>query len=68
VSHDLQIVRLPDVIRRTGLGRSSIYAAIRRGEFPRPIKIGPRAVGFVSSQIDGWIEGRLADAALRSSK
>lgn len=55
------IERLPAVIRRTGLGRSSIYVAIRRGEFPKPIKLSARAVGFVSSEIDQWIARRAAE-------
>lgn len=55
------IERLPAVIERTGLGRSSIYAAIARGKFPRPIKLSARAVGFVSTEIDQWIAGRAAE-------
>lgn len=52
------IERLPKVIQRTGLGRSSIYAAIARGDFPPPVKLSARAVGFVSSEIDQWIANR----------
>lgn len=61
---DTRIERLPAVIARTGLGRSSIYAAIRRREFPTPIQLSARAVGFISEEIDAWIESR---ARLRSS-
>jgi prophage regulatory protein len=53
-----QIFRLPDVIAATGLSRSSIYAAIRSGTFPERIALGQRAVGWLSKDIEVWIEGR----------
>ena len=52
-----EILRLPAVIARTGLRRSSIYLRIKRGEF-RPIRLGPRAIGFLGSEIDSWIASR----------
>ncbi len=54
------IERLPTVLARTGLSRSSVYAAIAQGAFPRPIKLSARAVGFLSSEIDAWIAARAA--------
>lgn len=53
------ILRLPQVKARTGLSRSSIYLAVRRGEFPQPISLGPRAVGWVESSIDQFIEAKI---------
>jgi len=53
-----RIVRLDAVKVQTGLGRSAIYAKIAKGEFPRPIKLGPRAVGWLESEIQEWIMGR----------
>jgi prophage regulatory protein len=50
------ISRLPDVMARTGLSRSTIYQKIADGNFPRPIKLGPRAVGWDSHDVDGWIQ------------
>jgi prophage regulatory protein len=55
-----RILRLPLVKDRTGLSRSSIYDKIPRGEFPRQIKLGPRAVGWRESDIETWIEERAA--------
>jgi prophage regulatory protein len=51
------ILRLPAVSRRVGLSRSSIYARVASGDFPRPIKLGSnaRAVGFVASEVDSWL-------------
>jgi prophage regulatory protein len=53
------ILRRKQVQVRTGLSRSSIYAAIKVGTFPAPISLGPRAVGWTTASIDNWIEGRV---------
>lgn len=47
-------LRLPAVKARTGLSRSIIYQKIKQGEFPAPIKLGPRVSAWVESEIDGW--------------
>jgi prophage regulatory protein len=54
-----KILRLPEVTRRVGISRSSIYLKISGGEFPRPIKLGVRSVGFLESEIIEWIDGRI---------
>lgn len=51
-----RILRLPDVKNKVGFGRSTIYALIASGEFPSSIRIGARAVGWLESDIDQWIE------------
>jgi prophage regulatory protein len=51
-----RILRLSDVKERTGLSRSTIYLYINDGVFPRPINLGARCVGWLESEIDGWIE------------
>lgn len=56
----MQVLRLNEVIAKTGRSRASIYADIERGLFPAPIKLGPRAIGFVADEIDGWIGERIA--------
>ena len=53
-----RILRLPEVKSKTGLGRSTIYVLMANGEFPRSIRIGARAVGWLESDIDQWIETR----------
>lgn len=55
-----QIFRLPEVIRRTGMPRSTLYAKIAEGNFPRPIKLSQRSVGWSPAEIDSWVEGRIA--------
>lgn len=49
------ILRLPDVVKKTGRRRTQIYAAIARGEFPRQVRLGPNSVGWLESEVDRWI-------------
>jgi len=53
------ILRLPAVKARVGLSRSAIYQAISRGEFPHPVQLGARAVGWLESEIDTWVDERV---------
>ena len=53
------IIRLPVVIQRTGLPRSSIYAHMAEGRFPKQIKLGSKACGWIETEIDEWIESRI---------
>ena len=53
-----KILKLPDVMEATGLSRSSIYAFIGKNTFPKPIPLGVRAVGWLQSEVDQWVENR----------
>lgn len=53
------ILRLAAVTKRTGYGRSSVYAKMARGEFPKEISLGPRAVGWLQSEVENWIQQRI---------
>ena len=53
------ILRLPQVIEKTGLPRSSVYWKIRWGEFPTSIKLGERSVGWLEQDVDDWIKGKV---------
>jgi prophage regulatory protein len=55
-----QILRLPAVLERTGLGRSTMFAKIAANEFPRQIKLGLRASGWIAEEVDAWIQQRMA--------
>lgn len=52
-------LRLKQVKAVTGMSRSWIYDAIRRGEFPAPILLGARAVAWDSDAVAGWQERRI---------
>ena len=47
-----------EVEKRVGLTRSSIYDAMRKGNFPLPLKVGPKAVRWRTSDIEAWVESR----------
>lgn len=54
--HELdEILRRPAVERVSGLSTSSLYEAMKRGDFPRPVKLGPRAVGWRLSEVRDWL-------------
>ncbi|HBD7469434.1 TPA: helix-turn-helix transcriptional regulator [Legionella pneumophila] len=53
------ILRLPTVKVRTGLSRSTIYLRISKGDFPTPISLGGRAVGWLESEINDWISRQI---------
>jgi len=53
------IIRLPRVMGKVGSSRSSIYLMISKGLFPKPVKLGVRAVGWKESEIDEWIEDKV---------
>jgi prophage regulatory protein len=63
-----RILRLPEVLLRTGFKRAHIYNLISQGRFPQSVQLGARAVGWDSLAIDIWIEERIAgESVLRSS-
>jgi len=55
-----RIIRLPEVMAKTGLSRSSVYLAISKGTFPAQIKLGDRSTGWSLDQVDNWIEQCIA--------
>jgi len=53
-----RVLRLPEVLSRTGNGRSKLYAMVRNGDFPQPIQLGPHSRGWRERDIDEWIRSR----------
>ena len=58
MDESLKLYRLPQVCELVGVGRSFIYAAISRGEFPKPVKIGRRASAWRRADIEAWLNAR----------
>jgi prophage regulatory protein len=58
-----KLLRLPAVVALVGLQKSSIYDAIKRGDFPSPVKLSRRAVCWPASAIDAWIAQRIKASA-----
>ena len=53
------ILRLPQVKLRVGLSRSSIYLAVSHGNFPKPVRLGARVVGWLESEVDAWLRQQI---------
>jgi prophage regulatory protein len=55
----LRILKRPAVTAKTGLERSALYQRMQRGEFPKQVRLGPKSVGWLESEIDAWIAERV---------
>jgi len=61
----MRIMRLKEVIEKTGLAKTTIYNLISQGEFPKQIDLGARSVGWVDTEIEEWL---LSKIELRDSE
>ena len=64
----VRMLRLSAVLARTGLSRSTMYKLIREGSFPKPVRLGAQAAGWVEAEVDGWIRGRVAESRAASGR
>tara|TARA_B100000780_G_scaffold262269_1_gene215274 strand:+ start:1245 stop:1436 length:192 start_codon:yes stop_codon:yes gene_type:complete len=53
-------LKRPEIEYRTGLKRSTIYDKMKAGTFPKPVKLGARAVAWLEPEIDAWIKERIS--------
>lgn len=51
-----RIIRRSEVLARIGLSSSTMYAMIAEGKFPKPMRLGKRAVGWKENDLDAWLE------------
>lgn len=56
-----RLLRLPEVTQKVGIKKDAIYFRVARGEFPKPIRLGYRAVAWLESEVDQWISNRVSD-------
>ena len=55
----MKVLRLDAVILTTGLARSTVYKLIGLGDFPRPVPLTGRSVGWIESEVNAWIQLRI---------
>jgi prophage regulatory protein len=55
-----KIIRLPEVMKMTGLSRSTIYLRMSKGCFPQSISLGERAIGWLEADIEQWLDACVA--------
>jgi prophage regulatory protein len=60
---NINIIRLPQAIQKTGLSRSTIYSLISRGEFPQKIQLSTRSIGFLESEVNDWVTSKVSQRA-----
>ena len=58
--NNLKIMKRHEVESMTGLSRSTIYAKMETGKFPKPIKLSERSVGWLEHEVQAWLEDRIS--------
>jgi prophage regulatory protein len=66
-SEEVIFLRLPDVKAVTGLSKSSLYELIRANRFPAPVRLGPRVVAWVRSEVKQWAAERILSSRSATS-
>jgi len=61
-------LRLPEVKAITGLSKTSLYELVRAKDFPAPIRLAPRAVAWIKSEVNHWAEERILASRSHSEK
>jgi prophage regulatory protein len=65
----MRLLRREEVTAKIGLERSAIYERMANGTFPKPVQLGgQRAVGWIESEVDAWIAGRIAERDSKNGK
>lgn len=57
---DLKFIKLKEVMESTTLSKSTIYAYVSEGRFPRPITLGLRSVAWIESEVNSWKSEQVA--------
>ncbi len=55
MTYDTQILRRAEVLARVGLGKTTLYALIGRDEFPKPMRLSAKRVGWLESEVEDWL-------------
>lgn len=55
----MRIMRLKEVVEKTGLAKSTIYNLISQGSFPKQIELGARSVGWIDNEIEDWLLAKI---------
>jgi len=61
-----KMLRLPGLEEYSGFSRSAIYRAMQEDGFPRPVKIGRRAVAWVTAEVEAWLDAKIAARGARA--
>lgn len=56
---DIRMLKIEEVMQITGLGRSTLYALVKSGNFPKQVQLGPRAVRWDSRAVEKWLTAKM---------
>jgi len=56
------LIRITEVQRRTGYSKAWIYRLLKEKRFPAAVKIGARAIAFIESEVDDWVNQRISES------
>ncbi len=56
----MRVLKLKEVLLKTSLGKTTLYMLVKDKAFPKPIPLGLRAVGWLESEVDTWIQSRIS--------
>ncbi len=56
-----KFIRKPEVLARTGRSQSRLYADVKQGCFPKPVKIGANSVAWLEDEVEKWMAERIAE-------
>ena len=62
MNKNVRILRLPQVLDKTGLSRSMVYSEIDEGNFPKPIQLTRRTTGWLEHEVNAWLATKIAAA------
>ena len=62
IPDDVEFIKIAEVRKMTGLSTSTIYERMLAKQFPRQVKLGPRAVAWVKSEVKAWVNDRISAA------
>lgn len=56
---EARLIRLREVMTKTGLSRSYVYALAQKAQFPKPVKLSERSSAWIESEVQSWIDERI---------
>lgn len=62
-----RFIRLPEVLYTTGLSRSTVYEMMRRQQFPAQVSLGGKNVAWLASEVEQWMDERIANRHLEAA-
>lgn len=63
-----RLLRLPEVLKQTGLGRTTVFDLVRCGKFPPPVRLTSSARAWIEGEVSAWIDARIAARHAKPSR